>query len=199
MKPPTSTIAAGTPGTKTEPRLFFLPPRLDLVVADVSSFDRNLDAAGRAVHLVIDRLALDIHLAEVHIAIRQDRDASGPDEDDHLTIALRLDGRPPLQVGIQVFFAPLGGEGCIDVSRHASAAVFEREHDLGSLRPELVGKLLVLQPKTIEGSALGWAAGINLAAYALVAKLAPLVQRLFQLLDLHHLAAQGAASAGSHQ
>src|SRR5262245_8165893 len=195
MKPPTSTIAAGTPGTKTEPSSAFR----DLVVADVSSFDRNLDAASRAVHLVIDRLPLDIHVAEFHIAIRQDRDAFGPDEDDHLTIPLRLDGRPSLEVGIQLFFAPCGRKGRIDMSRHASAAVFEREHDLGSLRPELVGKVLVFQPKTIEGSALGWAGRINLAAYALVAKLAPLVQRLVQLLDLHHLAAQGAASAGSHQ
>src|SRR5262245_188090 len=195
MKPPTSTIAAGTPGTKTEPRLPFQRPRRETVVADISvaglSFDRNLDAAGRAVHLVIDRLPLDIHVAEVHIAIRQDRDASGPDEDDHLTIPLRLDGRPSLQVGIQLFFAPCSGKGRIDMSRHASATVLEREHDLGSLRPELVGKVLILQPETIERPALGRAGWIDFAANAPVTEFAPLVHGLVQLLDLHHFAAQG--------
>src|SRR6476619_8478608 len=84
------------------------------------------------------------------------------------------------------------------MGRHATAPVFDREYDLRPQRLELIGKALVAEPQTVERAALGRTGGINLAAGALVAEFAPLVHRLFQRGDRHHLAAQCATSAGSH-
>src|SRR6185295_7704245 len=84
------------------------------------------------------------------------------------------------------------------MGRHATAPVFDREYDLRPQRLELIGKALVAEPQTVERAALGRTGGINLAAGALVAEFAPLVHRLFQRGDRHHLAAQCATSADSH-
>src|ERR1700742_823798 len=84
------------------------------------------------------------------------------------------------------------------MGRHATAAVLDRKYDLRPQRLELIGKILVAEAQTGESAALGWTCRIDLAAGALVAELAPLVHRLFQRGDRHHLAAQCATSAGSH-
>ena len=76
--------------------------------------------------------------------------------------------------------------------------MFDREYDLRPLRFEFIGKVLIFEPQTIERLALGWTARINLAACSFVAKLAPLIHRLVQRGDRHHLATERATSAGSH-
>ena len=76
--------------------------------------------------------------------------------------------------------------------------MFDREYDLRLLRLEFIGKVFIAEPQTIKRPALGGTGRINLAAGPLVAELAPLVHRFFQRGDRHHLAAQSAASAGSH-
>src|SRR3954452_7934142 len=85
------------------------------------------------------------------------------------------------------------------MGRHAAAPVFNREYDLRPQRLELIGKVLVAEPQAVKRAAFGWTGGIDLAAGPLVAELAPLVHRLFQRGDRHHLAAQCATSAGSHR
>src|SRR3954469_21265291 len=84
------------------------------------------------------------------------------------------------------------------MGRHAAARVFNRKYDLRPQRLELIGKVLVAEPQAVERAALGWTGRVDLAAGRLVAELAPLVHRLFQRGDRHHLAAQCATSAGSH-
>src|SRR3954462_13844 len=83
------------------------------------------------------------------------------------------------------------------MGRHA-AAMFNRKYDLRPQWLELIGKVLIAEPQAVKRAALGWTGGINLSAGPLVAELAPLVHRLFQRGDRHHLAAQCATSAGSH-
>src|SRR3954465_3831251 len=84
------------------------------------------------------------------------------------------------------------------MGRHATAPVFNRKYDLRPQRLELIGKVFVAEPETVERAALGWTGGVDLAAGALVTEFAPLVHWLFQRGDRHHLAAQCATSAGSH-
>src|SRR6185295_11223516 len=85
------------------------------------------------------------------------------------------------------------------MGRHAPPSVLYRKDDLRPLRPEFVGKALVAEPQAVERPTLGGTCRIDLAAGPLVAELAPLVHRLFQRGDRHHLAAQCAISAGSHR
>src|SRR3954465_10390099 len=84
------------------------------------------------------------------------------------------------------------------MGRHAAAPVFNRKYDLRPQWFELIGKVLVAEPQAVERAALGWTGRVDLAAGRLGAEFAPLVHRLFQRGDRHHLAAQCATSAGSH-
>src|SRR5436190_1017277 len=164
-----------------------------------SSFDRDLDPTGQPILLVINRLALGVGVAEIDVAIGQDRDRPLADEHQHLKVFFRLGSGPALEERAELLLPPRRRERGIDISGDAPAAMLGGEHDLRFLRLELVGERRVAQPNTVEGPALAGARLVSLAAATYFAELAPRVHGLVQRADRQHLAAQGAASTMSHR
>lgn len=137
------------------------------------------------------------HAAEVFLAVGQDGDGvvAGPDEDEAVLAHRVL--RPLADRREIRFLAPGAGARRIDVYHDAvvAALVVDQELRLGGF-PALVEVRHLAVPAEEDAAWLG-AHFVDRAAAFLVAVGTPDGARLFQYVDLHELAAHGAAVAGS--